>query len=93
MNWLIDSIHTHPTSWALGSYAVISNAISAMPTPTVSSSAFYRWFFGFSQAMASNVGRIIATKNPQAQQLVEVKTVEPTSTGGIVSTTVTEKKP
>jgi hypothetical protein len=68
MNTIINSIHTHPTYWALGSYYLFSNIVSSLPTPQ-STNSFYRWFFDFSHGLAGNISRIVATRYPQASQV------------------------
>lgn len=68
MDWLLASIHAHPTAWALGTFWVASNAVSAMPTPAAGSNSFYRWAFDFLHLLSANVTRIIATRYPQAVQ-------------------------
>jgi len=65
MDWLFASIHAHGTIWALGSYFLFSNAISAMPTPANTSGGFYRWLFDFSHLLSGNITRIVATRFPQ----------------------------
>lgn len=66
MDWLLASIHAHPTAWALGTFWVTSNAVSAMPSPTATSGNFYRWSFDFLHLLSANVMRIVATRYPQA---------------------------
>jgi hypothetical protein len=56
----------HPTLAALVVYYVFSAAISALPTPSAASSAFYRWFFGFSHILAGNVMRVVTARFPGA---------------------------
>jgi hypothetical protein len=67
MNTIINSIHAHPTYWALGAYYTLSNAVGALPTPTAQG-GFYRFFFDFSHALAGNISRIVATRYPQVQE-------------------------
>lgn len=57
-----DTVKAHPTAFTLGTYYVLSNAISAMPTPGPGSKGWYRWIFDFSHLLAGNVARIVATR-------------------------------
>jgi len=66
MNTILNSIHTHPTYWALGAYYLFSNAVSALPTPAQGNNGAYRWLFDFSHGLAGNISRIVATRYPQA---------------------------
>lgn len=52
-------------TWALFlGYSAFSNAISAMPSPDVSSSKLYAWAFKFLNGFASNISRATAGKIP-----------------------------
>jgi len=70
MNSIIASIHAHPTWWAMGSYYVFSNAVSTLPTPA-GAGGFYRWFFDFFHGLAGNISRIVATRYPQAGNVIQ----------------------
>lgn len=45
-------------------YWFISAAVNALDTPTEESSAFYRWFFKFSNAFVGSVTRAFSSKIP-----------------------------
>jgi hypothetical protein len=64
MNWILTSIHTHPTWWTLGAYYLFSNAVSSMPMPDATSGKFYGWLFKFFNGLAANVSRAWAGKIP-----------------------------
>jgi hypothetical protein len=64
MDWLLASIHAHPTYWVMGAYIVFSNAVSAMPMPDNTSSKFYGWAFKFANGLSSNISRAQAGKIP-----------------------------
>jgi len=61
-------ISAHQTIFALGSYAVLSAAISSLPMPDNTSSKFYRWFFQFSNTIAANLARVSASFRTKSQQ-------------------------
>jgi hypothetical protein len=67
MDSLLASIHAHPAAWALVSYAIFSNAVSALPTPT-SSTGVYRWVFDFAHLAASNIWRVVSTRFPSVTE-------------------------
>jgi hypothetical protein len=64
MNFILDSIHAHPTYWTLGAYIVGSNLISALPMPDNTSSKFYGFFFKFMNGIGANLSRAYAGKIP-----------------------------
>ena len=43
---------------------LLMNAISTLPTPKDGSSAFYEWFFKFSQAIGGAIPRLLAIYSP-----------------------------
>ncbi len=45
-------------------YYALSNAVSALPLPTATSSPFYGWFFKFANGFAANISRATASKIP-----------------------------
>jgi len=65
MNTLIAMYHAHPALWTLGGYYVLSAAIGNLPMPDATSGKGYRWFFGFSNALAANVARAMASRLPK----------------------------
>jgi hypothetical protein len=64
MNWLLASMHAHPTYWTLGGYIVASNFISSLPMPDSTSSKFYGFFFKFMNGLGANLSRAYAGKIP-----------------------------
>ena len=57
-------VASHQTLFALGGYYVFSNAVGSLPMPDPTSSKFYRWFFQFSNGVAANISRAVASKLP-----------------------------
>jgi hypothetical protein len=64
MNWIIASMHAHPTYWTMGIYIVASNFISALPMPDSTSSKFYGFLFKFMNGLGANLSRAYAGKIP-----------------------------
>jgi hypothetical protein len=59
----IDAVgHKYPFVM-LGAYYVWCSAVQAMPTPTESSGAGYRWLFGFAHTLAANFGLVGKVKS------------------------------
>jgi len=61
-------IQAHPTTSTLVAYYIVSGAIGSLPMPDQQSSKFYRWFFQFSNTLASNITRAYAAKLPTTEQ-------------------------
>jgi hypothetical protein len=57
--WQFIQTH-HPVWWGVGSMWLLSNAIGALPTPRDGSSAFYDWFFKFTQPIGAGLPRLLA---------------------------------
>ena len=69
MTSLITFLKLHPTMVTLALYYVVSAAVGSLPMPDSTSHKFYRWFFQFSNTLAANVTRALASKLPaQAQE-------------------------
>jgi hypothetical protein len=72
---------------------VISTAIGAMPTPKDGSSAFYDWFFKFSQGIGGAIPRILAIYSPQTLNALTGQTVKTTIPANPPLTAEQEAKP
>jgi hypothetical protein len=57
---------------------IVSNAISAMPTPRDGSSAAYGWFFRFSQSIGGALARVMAIYSPSTLTALTGQQVKPT---------------
>lgn len=55
----------HQTISILVGYYVMSAAIGSLPSPDAESHKFYRWFFQFSNTLAGNLSRALASKLPK----------------------------
>jgi hypothetical protein len=53
-------------------YWLVSNAISALPMPTTTSSASYGWFFKFTNGFLGNVSRALAGKIPGTSDVMPI---------------------
>ena len=60
------SIQHHQVLYTVAGYYVFSAAVGAMPTPATNGNMFYRWLFGFLQAVGANLTRVVASKYPEA---------------------------
>lgn len=61
MNALWNFVVAHQTSFTLGGYYVAANFLSALPAPTVRSSATYTFFFKFANGLGANIIRARST--------------------------------
>ncbi len=59
-------IMAHQLLVGAASMWVLSTAIGALPTPKDGSSAFYEWFFKFSQGVGGAIPRLLAIYYPPA---------------------------
>lgn len=73
-------IMAHQLIAGAGLMWVMSTAIGAMPTPKASSSAFYEWFFKFSQGIGGAIPRLLAIYAPQTLTTLTGQTVKPAAT-------------
>lgn len=55
----------HQTISILVTYYILSAAVGSLPMPDIASGKFYRWFFGFSNALGANLARVWASKLPK----------------------------
>jgi hypothetical protein len=62
MKWLMELYKWHPALVSLVGYYIVSSGISSLPSPTVTSSMFYLWFFKFSNTLAANLARAYSTQ-------------------------------
>jgi hypothetical protein len=72
--WMVN----HQLVIGMGLMWVLSNAISAMPTPRDGSSAFYQWLFKFSQALGGALARLMAVYAPDTLSALTGQSVHTT---------------
>ena len=51
----------HQTASTLTAFWILSAAIGSLQMPDATSGKFYKWFFSFSNAIAANVSRVVAS--------------------------------
>lgn len=54
-------IMAHQTTAALVAYWLVSNFVSALPSPSNASGGFYKFFFAFSHSLAGSIPRVFPT--------------------------------
>lgn len=69
--------NAHPTWFWLGVAWLVSNAISAMPTPQTGSSQMYEWFFKFVTPIGGGLARVMAIYSPSTLTNLTGQTVKP----------------
>jgi hypothetical protein len=72
---------------------VISSAIGAMPTPKDGTSAFYDWFFKFSQTIGGAIPRLLAIYSPTTLNALTGQTIKATNPTNPPLTAEQEEKP
>jgi hypothetical protein len=66
----------HHTYISIGVAWIISNVASALPSPKVEASGFYRWFYAFMHLTFGMVPRMIATMFPAFAQFLNISTLQ-----------------
>jgi hypothetical protein len=64
MNFVTSLYVNHPYMATAVSYLIFNGAISNLPEPSTTSSAFYSWFYGFGKFLVGSIGSLIKMKNP-----------------------------
>lgn len=78
-------IQTHyPVAWGVGAMYLLSTAIGALSTPKDGGSAFYEWFWKFTQPIGAAIPRLLAIFWPNALTAI---------TGQVSKTTVPPNPP
>jgi hypothetical protein len=67
LNTIVQLYQNNPIITTAISYLFVSSAVGAMPSPTFTSSVFYRWLFDFLHTFTGGLFRVIATHNPSFQ--------------------------
>jgi len=58
MNSIWQFVMAHQTTAALGAFWMVSNFVSALPSPSNSSGGFYKWFFAFATGLVGSLPRV-----------------------------------
>lgn len=90
MNQLIELYTNHPYWSTLITGLLVSTAVGALPSPTYTSSPFYRWFFDFTHAFTGGLFRIIATRNPAFQPTSGAQPYRPENANGSTAKEIKE---
>jgi hypothetical protein len=75
--WEFIQMH-HPLWWGVGAMWLVSNGVSALPTPKDQGSAFYEWFFKFTQPIGAGIPRLLAIFWPEVLKGLTGQEAKPT---------------
>lgn len=71
-----DLFRAHPVTSGAVSMWLLANMINALPTPKPGGSAFYDFFFKFTQAIGAAIPRLLAIYAPQVLTTLTGQTVK-----------------